>query len=137
MTMRQHVLIIRDRGSKLLIPYYSLLTLYNSMMRNLLRLTITCLSITCQTVIRLTGAVIASKCVIAYLSTIMHSFSAFINVCSSIYYMHHFCTSEQLVILLLIQTCMHMCIFWLLPSNQSFYKQIAKYWRGVGNHRVG
>ena len=26
---------------------------------------------------------------------------------------------------------------WPLPSNQSFYRQIAGYQRGVGDHRVG
>ena len=26
---------------------------------------------------------------------------------------------------------------WALPSNQSFYRQIAGYQRGVGNRRVG
>ena len=28
-------------------------------------------------------------------------------------------------------------IYWPSPSNQSFYRQIAHYQRGVGNHRVG
>ena len=29
-----------------------------------------------------------------------------------------------------------VCVCWPLPSNQSFYRQIAGYQRGVGNHRV-
>ena len=38
--------------------------------------------------------------------------------------------------------CMNACthpynaICWPLPSNQSFYRQIAGYQRGVGDHRV-
>ena len=31
--------------------------------------------------------------------------------------------------------CLHMC--WQLPSNQSFYTQIAGYGMGVGDHMVG
>ena len=27
--------------------------------------------------------------------------------------------------------------YWPLPSNQSSYRQIARYQRGVGDHRVG
>ena len=34
-----------------------------------------------------------------------------------------------------IDTCKHIC--WPLPSNQSFYRQVAGYWKGVGDHRVG
>ena len=30
-----------------------------------------------------------------------------------------------------------MCICWPLPSNQSVYRLVAGYWRGVGDHRVG
>ena len=30
-----------------------------------------------------------------------------------------------------------MCVCWLLPSNQSFYKQIVGQVNGVGDHRVG
>ena len=35
----------------------------------------------------------------------------------------------------LIHTCKFIC--WPSPSNQSFYRQIAGYQRGVGDHRVG
>ena len=31
---------------------------------------------------------------------------------------------------------LHCTFCWLLPSNQSVYRQIASYWRGVGAHRV-
>ena len=36
-------------------------------------------------------------------------------------------------------TCMHLASSncWPSPSNQSFYRQIAGYQRGVGDHRVG
>ena len=33
--------------------------------------------------------------------------------------------------------CASMCVCWLLPSNQSLYKQIAGQGNGVGDHRVG
>ena len=36
--------------------------------------------------------------------------------------------------------CVHECVYmccWTLPSNQSFYRQIAGYGMGVGDHRIG
>ena len=33
-----------------------------------------------------------------------------------------------------VSMCIHVC--WPLPSNPSFYRQIASYQRGVGDHRI-
>ena len=41
---------------------------------------------------------------------------------------------NDIIMLLYLQ---NNIICWLLPSNQSFYRQIAGYQRGVGDRRVG
>ena len=41
------------------------------------------------------------------------------------------CTPEQVSISRLFK-CTNMLICWLLPSNQSFYRQIASYVRDIG-----
>ena len=36
-----------------------------------------------------------------------------------------------------VRTCVSLFYSWLLPSNWSFYRQIAGYGKGVGDPRVG